>query len=160
MIERVLLTTPALEDFLTTHQAELSQTAPAESCHALDVDALLHPSVRLFAAYLGRELISTGALKMIDGTHEELKSMRTHPDYRGRGVARRMLDFLLEDAWRRGVTRVSLETGSMAFFEPARALYRQAGFRECRPFADYAKDPNSVFMSRELACQAVLAVPA
>lgn len=160
MIERVRLKTPALEDFLTTHQAELAQTAPAESCHALDVDSLLHPTIRLFTAHLGRELISTGALKELGDGHEELKSMRTHPDYRGRGVARRMLDFLLEDAWRRGVSRVSLETGSMDYFEPARALYRQSGFRECRPFGDYAEDPHSVFMTRALTGQSVLAVPA
>jgi putative acetyltransferase len=45
---------------------------------------------------------------------------------------------------------VSLETGSMEFFRPARALYASFGFAPCPPFADYREDPNSVFMTKEL----------
>jgi putative acetyltransferase len=50
----------------------------------------------------------------------------------------------------RGYQRVSLETGSMPFFEPARKLYRSHGFEECPPFADYKLDPNSVFLTKTL----------
>jgi putative acetyltransferase len=38
----------------------------------------------------------------------------------------------------------------MAAFEPARQLYGACGFTYCEPFADYANDPNSVFMTMEL----------
>jgi putative acetyltransferase len=57
---------------------------------------------------------------------------------------------MFAEARRRGYRRLSLETGSMAYFEPARSLYRKFGFQTCLPFAHYCDDPNSVFMTREL----------
>jgi putative acetyltransferase len=74
--------------------------------------------------------------------------MRTHPSRRGRGVAGRVLDHLLADARRRGIRRVSLETGSAEFFAPARALYTRAGFVPCPPFGTYREDLHSVFLTR------------
>jgi uncharacterized protein YjiS (DUF1127 family) len=41
-------------------------------------------------------------------------------------------------------------TGSSDAFAPARALYARFGFVPCGPFANYAPDPNSVFMTLEL----------
>ena len=76
--------------------------------------------------------------------------MRTAASHRRKGVAKRLLQHLLEEAKQRGYTRVSLETGSMEFFRPARALYASCGFAPCPPFADYREDPNSVFMTKEL----------
>jgi len=54
------------------------------------------------------------------------------------------------EAKRRGYRRLSLETGSMAAFGPARQLYAACGFTYCEPFGDYVNDPNSVFMTLEL----------
>lgn len=85
-----------------------------------------------------------------EASHAELKSMRTDPARRGTGIARQMLAHLVADARSRGVRRISLETGSMEFFAPARRLYAQAGFVECAPFGDYVEDPHSVFMTLEL----------
>ena len=96
---------------------------------------------------VGRELVGCGALKELDPKHGEIKSMRTAPAFRGKGVGKLMLRHLLEEAGRRGFERLSLETGSMGAFEPARRLYESHGFSYCGPFADYALDPNSVFMS-------------
>ena len=60
-------------------------------------------------------------------------------------------DLLMAEARSLGFTRLSLETGAQAAFQPARTLYARAGFVECRPFQGYALDPNSVFMTRPLA---------
>ena len=60
------------------------------------------------------------------------------------------LDVYKRQARRRGYSRLSLETGSMPYFAPARALYARAGFAPCAPFGDYVEDPNSVFMTRVL----------
>jgi putative acetyltransferase len=76
--------------------------------------------------------------------------MRTSAHHRRRGVARRVLEHVIEEARRRGYTRLSLETGSQPEFEPARTLYARHGFDYCAPFADYTDDPNSVFMTLEL----------
>jgi putative acetyltransferase len=95
-------------------------------------------------------IVGTAALVQLTPEHEELKSMRTDPTRRRAGIARRMLDFVLADASARGVRQISLETGSMTFFAPARALYSSAGFNECPPFGGYRDDPNSTYMTRAI----------
>jgi putative acetyltransferase len=67
-----------------------------------------------------------------------------------RGVATAILVEMIAESRRRGYRRLSLETGSMAAFEPARTLYARFGFQPCGPFADYTDDPNSYFMTLEL----------
>jgi putative acetyltransferase len=61
-----------------------------------------------------------------------------------------MLRHIIATARERGMSRLSLETGSWDYFEPARALYRSHGFVECPPFADYMLDSNSIFMTLDL----------
>ena len=61
-----------------------------------------------------------------------------------------MLGHILAEAGRRAYHRVSLETGAMPAFEPARRLYASFGFVGCAPVGDYVDDPNSVFMTRAL----------
>ena len=91
-------------------------------------------------------LVGCAALKELGEGYAELKSMRVAENYRGKGIASRLLDFLIAEARASGIREVYLETGAMPFFEAARQLYRRAGFRECGPFAEYVEDPNSVFM--------------
>lgn len=140
----------ALRDFLQAHLDDMEPTAPPESRHALDLEGLQRPGVRVWTAVDGDAVIGTAALAPIEDGWEELKSMRTAPERRGEGIAARLLVHVLVDAQNRDVQRVSLETGSQEFFAPARRLYAQAGFAECEPFASYVPDPNSVFMTRDL----------
>ena len=128
----------------------MEPTAPPESRHALDVDALRAPDVRLWAVSDGPEVLATGALKDLGGGHLELKSMRTAPARRGHGLGLLMVRHLLAQARADGACRVSLETGSMDFFAPARSLYARAGFVECGPFGAYRSDPLSTFMTLDL----------
>lgn len=142
-----------LVSFLSAHLDEMAPTAPAESRHALDVDALRAPGVRLWVAHDDGVLVGTVALASAGPGHEELKSMRADPTRRGAGIGRALLQFAVSDARKRGIRRLSLETGSMDFFAPARSLYRTAGFVECAPFGAYKPDPNSVFMTLEVETQ-------
>jgi putative acetyltransferase len=135
---------------LREHLADMALHSPPESVHALDVDALCVPSITFWTASEGHELLGCGALSRIDARHGEIKSMRTAPAHRRKGVAAALLEHIVSEARRRAYTRVSLETGSMDAFAPARALYTRFGFGYCGPFANYALDPNSVFMFREL----------
>ena len=141
---------PRLVRFLQQHLDDMAPTAPPESRHALDLTGLQKPGVRVWVGTIGDDLVATGALAPVEPGHEEVKSMRTAPAHRGSGLARSMLAHLIADAVGRGVHRLSLETGSMAFFAPARSLYRSAGFVDCPPFGTYRPDPNSVFLSRTL----------
>lgn len=150
LIDRVSASPPELEAFLGAHLLDMQPTAPAESRHALDMTRLLAPSVRLFAATADGDLAGTGALAALEPGHEELKSMRTAPAMRGRGVASAMLAALLDDARSRDVERISLETGASDFFWPAHRLYAKAGFDECEPFGSYVEDPHSLFLTMRL----------
>ncbi|REJ04297.1 GNAT family N-acetyltransferase [Microbacterium bovistercoris] len=149
-IDRVKASSPALVDFITADHAELEPTAPAESRHALQFERLLAEHVRLFAAFDGDRPVATGALVPVEDGHEEIKSMRTDPAVRGRGIGRAMLAHLVADATDRGILRLSLETDSADFFVPARAMYARAGFHDSGPFGAYPADPHSAFMTLTL----------
>ena len=150
LIERATSATPELAAFVLAHHAEMDGTAPPESQHALTLDGLLVPAVRLFVGTVDGRLAATGALARVSDAHEEVKSMRTDPAFRGHGFGRTMLRFLLDDARARGIERVSLETGRDDFFAPARAMYVSEGFRETDAFGTYLPDPHSAFLTREL----------
>ena len=144
------LTGPQIRALLEEHLRNMYEVSPPESVHALDLSALRKPDITFWTAWSDGELQGCGALKELDRTHGEIKSMRTPQALRRRGAGRAMLDHIIEEARRRSYERLSLETGSMEAFAPAQKLYESAGFRTCPPFGDYAEDPNSVFMTRLL----------
>ncbi|MFT2110822.1 GNAT family N-acetyltransferase [Marinomonas sp. 2405UD68-3] len=140
----------AVLPLLEAHLKDMYATSPAESVHALDPESLKQPSISFWSANEGGEVIGCVALKELDCNHAEVKSMRTSEAARNKGVASQLLTHVLSIAKERGYKKLSLETGSMAFFIPARKLYEKYGFTYCGPFSDYTLDPNSVFMERVL----------
>ena len=144
------LSGPEIHDLLSEHLRNMAQLSPPESVHALDIDALRAPDVAFWTAWSGKELLGCGALKQLNSMHGEVKSMRTAVAHRRKGVARAVLEHILLEARQRSYRQLSLETGSMKAFEPARRLYESFGFSYCAPFADYVEDPNSVFMTKLL----------
>ncbi len=144
------LTGADIAALLHLHLDEMHQWSPPESAHAMPIERLRGDDVTFYAAWDGARLAACGALKQLDPGHGELKSMRAHPDYRGRGAGRAILAHLLGEAQARGYTRVSLETGRPEAFLPARRLYESHHFAECPPFDDYAADEFSICMTREL----------
>lgn len=144
------LSGPEIIAFIGEHLMDMSATSPPESVHALNIESLKQPGVTFWSLWLEGGLAGCGALKELDSQHAEVKSMRTAILHRGRGLAKHMLAHLLAEAGRRGYRQVSLETGAMEAFAPARRLYESFGFRYCGPFANYEEDPNSVFMTKLL----------
>lgn len=143
----------AIKALLQLHLDAMHQHSPPESVHALDVEALRHPSITFWTAYAHGELLGCGALKRLNSEHGELKSMRTADAHQRKGVARALLQHIESAARAEGIRRLSLETGSTALFAAALRLYASEGFVNCGPFADYALDPFSVFMTKLLADQ-------
>ncbi|MGW4773232.1 GNAT family N-acetyltransferase [Nocardia sp. NPDC004278] len=144
------LSGPEVAALLTQHLAEMYDNSPADSVHALDLAALRGPGITFWSAWEDSELAGCGALKQLDATHGEIKSMRTATDRLGRGIAATLLGHLIAEARARGYHRLSLETGASDYFAPAQRLYTRHGFEVCPPFADYLEDPHSVFMTRTL----------
>jgi putative acetyltransferase len=141
---------PEIAALLQEHLRDMYRVSPPESVHALDLESLRQPDITFWTVWDAGILAGCGALKELDPQHAEIKSMRTASSHRRQGVATQLLEHMLAEAKQRGYTRLSLETGSMEFFRPARALYTSFGFEPCPPFADYIADPNSVFMTKEL----------
>ncbi|GGZ40739.1 GNAT family N-acetyltransferase [Streptomyces bluensis] len=139
-----------IAEFLEEHVQEMRSITPLESKHALGLDELRSPEVTFWSVLDGDALVGCGAIKKLDAGHAELKSMRTSSARKRSGIASQLLEHILTEAKRVGLTRISLETGSAEFFRPARNLYQKFGFGYCEPFGDYQLDPNSVFMTRTL----------
>lgn len=137
-------------DLVREHVYNAHEHSPPESAHVLDLSALRSPGITFWTVWQGKELLGCGALKELNNKHGEIKSMRTKSAHRGKGVASRMLEYIIKEAERRSYSRLSLETGSMDAFAPARALYARFGFEYRGPFADYKDDPYSVFMTLTL----------
>jgi putative acetyltransferase len=141
------LSRPAVHALLAEHLRDMHAQSPPGSVHALDLDRLRTPDITFWTAWDNGVLLGCGALKRLDATHAEVKSMRTPAALRRRGAGRALLQHILDHARAQGYRRLSLETGSMAAFEPAHRLYESAGFMRSGPFGTYAEDPNSVFMT-------------
>ncbi|MGL1289048.1 GNAT family N-acetyltransferase [Vibrio parahaemolyticus] len=141
---------PQVLALLGEHLQDMYATSPPESVHALDVSKLKLPSITFWTGWDGEQLLGCVAMSQLEDGHAELKSMRTTPSARKQGVASRLLNHVIEQAKHQGIQRLSLETGSMAFFEPAHRLYEKHGFVYCEPFGDYQPDPNSRFMTLAL----------
>jgi putative acetyltransferase len=141
---------PRVADLLRIHLTTARAQTAQGSAHALDVAGLQSPDITFWAMWQDETLLGIGALKRLSADHGEVKSMHTAESVRRKGAGSALLRHIIAAARVRRMSRLSLETGSWDYFRPARAFYARHGFVECPPFADYAPDPNSVFMSLEL----------
>lgn len=144
------LSDPSVIELLQMHVTRARANTARGSAHALDVTGLQTPDINLWTIWDDERLLGAGALKRLSADHGEVKSMYTAESARGRGVGSAMLRHIIATARGRGMSRLSLETGSWDYFRPAREFYKRHGFLECLPFGDYLLDPNSVFMSMDL----------
>ena len=135
---------------LRHHYDQCHEVTPKCSAHVFTVEQLAAPGIDFWAAWDGETLLGVGAMKPLDASHGEVKSMHTAAAARRRGVGGSILRHIMETSRKRGLTRLSLETGSFGYFAPAVALYRAHGFEDCPPFGSYKPDPNSVFLTRTL----------
>lgn len=139
-----------IRELVALHLSGMHAHSPACKVHALPVEQLRQPGVTFFSAWIDDSLAGMGAIRELDATHGELKSMRVAPDRLGKGVGEAILLHLLSIARTRGYQRVSLETGNGPAFAPALALYRKHGFENCAAFADYVLDDFSQCLTLRL----------
>ena len=146
VIRRDDLSDDHVRALLALHLAGMHDSSPPGAVFALDLSGLLIPEVAVWVVRDGGRVVGIGALKGLPDGTGELKSMRTHPDHLRRGVAAALLAHLVGEAKRRGLTRLSLETGSGPAFEPALSFYRSRGFVDGAPFSDYARSGFNRFL--------------
>ena len=144
------LTGPEVEQLLQEHLEDMASHSPLESVHALDLCALKAPHITFWTAWIEGDLAGCGALSELNASHAEIKSMRTSRTHLRQGVAAGLLRHILTVAKDRKYSRVSLETGTMRAFRPARILYQRFGFTDCAPYEGYQEDPHSICMTKIL----------
>lgn len=142
---------PEVAQLLNEHLQDMYAASPPESVHALDLNKLRKPDITFWSVWDGNQLAGCAAIRELDTWHAEIKSMRTANAYRGKGIAVKIMEHILDVAAERNYRRLSLETGPQDFFTPARKLYERFGFEYCGPFGNYAEDPFSTFMTKALS---------
>ena len=141
---------PDVNDLLTKHFIELRAASPEGSAHVLDIPGLKTPSIKFWSLWENDKLMGCGALKFLDQDHGEFKSIRVHDNFRNKGNGEKVINHLIYEAKKLNIKRISIETGSGKFFEPARKLFEKCKFKPCEPFAHYKVDLNSLYLTKLL----------
>ena len=137
-----------VNELLTKHFIELRAASPEGSAHVLDIPGLKVTSIKFWSLWENDKLIGCGALKFLDKSHGEFKSIRIHNDFRGQGYGINVINYLINEAKKLKIKKLSIETGAGDFFIPARKLFKRTGFTICKPFAHYKEDVNSVYLTK------------
>lgn len=133
-------------ELLHLHLTGMHANSPPGHVFALDLSGLTAPNVIIWSAWARGHIAGIGALKDLGDGTGEVKSMRTHPNFLRQGVGAALLEQIISAARARGLSRLSLETGSGPAFEPALALYRKRGFVDGEPFSDYVRSHFNQFL--------------
>src|SRR5262245_58902066 len=109
---------------------------PQHAAQALELARLTRPgpfgprTIELgeyFGLFDGERLIAMAGERMHAGSLREISGVCTHPDFQGRGLARCLMNLLIQRQLQRDETPFLHVMGSNS---GARALYRQLGFRD------------------------------
>ena len=136
-----------VDELLKKHFIELRSVSPADSCHVLDIKGLKNSTIKFWSLWENDKLIGCGALKFLEDGHGELKSIRIAESFRNKGYGIKVIKHLILEAKKLNIKKISLETGTGNFFEPARKLFYKCGFKPCEPFAQYKKDLDACYMN-------------
>ena len=142
-IAEASLADPTVRDLIAFHQQDMEAMSPPGTSFALDLSGLSGAETTVLGAWEGEELLAIGALKRLGGGRAELKSMRTRPEHLGKGIAKAVLEALIDLSRAEGIARLSLETGTSDEFVPAIRLYTKYGFERGDAFADYVNGPHN-----------------
>ena len=135
---------------LTYHIQGMREASPPGHSFALDWSGLQKPEISFYTGWNGETLVVMGALKELGSGAGEIKSMRVADGQSGKGYGAAMLLHIMAEAKARGLTRLSLETGTSAAFDAALVLYVKHGFVEGDQFADYEKSEHCKFFHLDL----------
>ena len=141
---------PEVNLLLKKHFIELRAASPEGSAHVLDIPGLREPSIKFWSLWEDGQLMGCGALKFLDKEHGEFKSIRIEDKFRGKGNGIKVINYLIDEAKKLMIKKLSIETGAGKFFTPARKLFENCGFKPCKPFAHYEEDVNSLYLTKLL----------
>ncbi|MGH3040536.1 MAG: GNAT family N-acetyltransferase [Gaiellaceae bacterium] len=106
------------------------------------------PSGAFLIGRVDGEAVACGGIARYDEATAEIRRMYVVPGARGRGLSRRLLAALEDEARALGYAFVPLETGNLQ--TPAIGLYVSAGFGPIPRYGPFADDPKSVCFEKRL----------
>ncbi len=133
-----------LDALLTSHYA-------IESCHGYSVEKLIQQGVAFFVVRVDGVPAGCGGIQLFGKEYGELKRIYVRPEFRERGLAKRLIERLSAYALAHGVTLLRLETG--VYQTASIALYEKLGFKRISPFGDYTDDPVSLCYEKSLVTE-------
>lgn len=141
--------TPDAVALINELEAQLDPLYPRASRHGLSVAQLIDQGVAFFVLRSAGEPVGCGGVKLFGTDYGEIKRMYMRPAFRGRGLARAMLEHLASYSQSHGVSLLRLETGIHQ--REAIGLYERAGFMRIPPFGEYHEDPLSLFFEKRIS---------
>ena len=108
---------------------------PAHLIHGLVDSDLADPSFTFIVARIAGRPVGCGALRSLEPGVAEVKRMYVQPEFRRRGIARRILSVLESTALELSCATLRLETGKGQ--PEAISLYTCSGYREIAAFGEY-----------------------
>ena len=106
---------PKVNKLLIKHFIELRAASPEGSAHVLDIPGLKDPSIKFWSLWEDEKIFGCGALKFLDKSHGEFKSIRIHDNFRNKGNGIKVIEHLIDEAKKLDIKRISLETGGRVF---------------------------------------------
>jgi putative acetyltransferase len=145
--------TPDAQTLIAELEAELAPFYPIESRHGYSVQKLLAEGVAFFLTRENDTPAGCGGIKLFGSEYAEVKRMYVRPQFRGLGLAKRMLEHLADYAQIHGVGVLRLETGIHQ--EAAICLYERMGFQRIPPFGEYKEEPLGRFYEKRIDVEAL-----
>lgn len=146
---RVPADEPIAKQLIDELDAGFLKFYPPQHMFGLHPNEERDPGLHFFIIEQGENTLGCGAVRVLDATHGELKRMYVRPEYRGRGIARKLIRHLEKTARALGLTRMRLETGPEQV--EALALYRSEGYGDIPAYGEYIGSPVSVCMEKVLS---------
>lgn len=121
---------------------------PAECNVMLPIEEVDSPEVHFVGIYNNGTIAACGAVVEKNDTEHygELKRIYVHPDFRGKGLSVKILEYLIAYASQQDYQLLRLETGNKQ--TAALKLYEKMGFQYRSRFGCYEFDPYAVYMER------------
>lgn len=140
----------AVMALIERHLDHCQADTPPGKCHRLDLSGLQRPDIRFWTLWDGEQAVGCIALRDLGEGRGELKSMHVLAERRGEGLADILLNHLLDEARKSGMTWLGLETGDTPLFEAARVFYAKRGFAPTAEFGDYTAQNAGPLMARAI----------
>ena len=96
------------------------------------LDEFLPPSGILLLADIDEQPAGVACMRTLDNSFSEIKRMYVRPEFRGKGIARALIQEQINRAKQQNISIIRLD--SSRFMTAAHSMYRSVGFKDIEPY--------------------------